>query len=150
MISSGQICHSIISSLSILYVIDLMCHKYNPSREYRDIYDPPGINWNQSYFENDVVPACSAIFVHNLPNRCFVGNPLDRARAPLAFLLRLSDCLQDWERPSADDPHGVPDIRFHIEIDGGRLVFSVDDEDRRNEIASKIASSLLAPDVEVC
>lgn len=150
MIESGRTCHGIISSLSVLYVIDLMYHKYNPHREYRDIFEPLGINWNQSYFENDVVPACSAIFVHNLPGRCFATAPLNRERAQLAFLLRLSDCLQDWQRPSAGNPRGIPNSRFQIEVGGGRLVFSVADEDRRNKIASEIASSLLAPDVEVC
>ena len=150
MIESGRVCHGIISSLSVLYVIDLMYHKYNPDRKYQDISEPSGINWNQSYFENDVVPACSAIFVHNLPGRCFTTARLDRQRAPLAFLLRLSDCLQDWQRPSAGNPRGIPNSGFQIEIDGGRLVFSVADEGRRNKIASEIASSLLASDVEVC
>ena len=73
MLDSGRICHGVMSSLSVLYVIDLMYQKYNPVREYRDIYDPPGIIWNQSYFENDVVSACAAIFVHNLPAHCFAG-----------------------------------------------------------------------------
>jgi hypothetical protein len=149
MVKSGRICHGIISSLSILYVIDLMYHKYNPDREYRDIYEPPGINWSQSYFENDVVPACSAIFVHNLPSRCFTSARLNRGRAPLAFLLRLSDCLQDWDRPSAGDPRGIPNGEFDIQIAGGRLVFTVASEDGRDKIAEEIASSLVASDIEV-
>ncbi len=150
MIKSGRVCHGIISSLSVLYIIDLLYDKYNPDRKYHAIYDPSGMNWNQSCFENDVVPACSAIFVHNLPDRCFTTARLDRNRAPLAFLLRLSDCLQDWQRPSADNPRGIPNSKFKINIDGDRLVFSVADEDRRNKIKSEIESSLLAPDVEVC
>jgi len=149
MVESGQICHGIISSLSVLYVIDLMYHKYNPCREYRNIYEPDDINWNQSYFENDVVPACSAIFVHNLPSRCFTTARLNRERAPLAFLLRLSDCLQDWDRPSADDPFGIPSSDFSIQISEGRLLFVVATEERRDKIASEIALSLVAPDIEV-
>lgn len=149
-VNSGNICHGIISSLSVLYIVDLMYEKYNPNRAYRNICEPPGINWNQSYFENDVVPACSAIFVHNLPDRCFVAARLDRTRAPLAFLLRLSDCLQDWDRPSATDAHGIPDDLFHIEVVAGKLVFTVDDPDRRNKIVDEISSSLVATDVDVC
>lgn len=149
MLDSGRVCHGIMSSLSVLYVIDLMYQKYNPSREYRDFYEPPGINWNQRYFENDVVPACSAIFVHNLPEHCFTNGLLDKQRAPLAFLLRLSDCLQDWNRPSADDPRGIPNREFQISIRGGRLEFIVTDEDRRHKIAAEIGATLVTTDIEI-
>jgi len=149
MLFSGRICHGIMSSLSILYVIDLMYQKYNQGREYQDTYEPLGINWNQSYFENDVVPACSAIFVHNLPKRCFTNAPLDKQRAPLAFLLRLSDCLQDWDRPSADNHRGIPNHSFQISITGGRLKFTVTDRERRNKIAAEIAATLVASDIEL-
>lgn len=149
MINSGRICHGIISSLTILYVIDLMYHIYNPGRNHHNIYEPSDINWNQSYFENDVVPACTAIFIHNLDTRCFTTTPLNRERAPLAFLLRLSDCLQDWQRPSASNPRGIPNSRYDIEIDGNRLIFTVADEDRRDKIKDEIASSLVAPDIVV-
>jgi hypothetical protein len=88
MVNSGRVCHGIISSLSILYIIDMMYQKYNPQRAYVDIDDPPGINWNQSCFENDVVPACAAVFVHNLPARCFQSAKLDRNHATLPYLLR--------------------------------------------------------------
>jgi len=149
MLDSGRICHGIISSLSVLYVIDLMYQQYNSGREYRNIYEPSNINWNQSYFEDDVVPACSAIFVHNLPNRCFNNAPLCKQRAPLAFLLRLSDCLQDWNRPSADNPRGFPQRMFKINITNGRLVFTVADSVRRQKIMKELRSSLDLSDIEV-
>jgi hypothetical protein len=149
MIDSGGVCHGMISALSVLYIIDMMYQKYNSARTYIDIYDPPNINWNQSYFENDVVPACAAIFVHNLPSRCFQLAPLDRSRAPLPFLLRLSDCLQDWDRPSADDPTGVPDTQFDINVISGRLRFKVSRPDRRLRIAEQIQSSIVALGVEI-
>jgi len=149
MVNSGNVCHGIISSLSVLYVIDMMYQKYNPRRAYVDIYDPPGVNWNQSYFKNDVVPACAAVFVHNLPARCFRSAPLDRNRAALPYLLRLSDCLQDWERPSANDHTGLPDGDFDIDTPPGRLVFRVADSARRKQIAKEIASAILDPDIEV-
>lgn len=149
MVESGDVCHGMISSLSVLYIIDLMYQKYNPARAYVDIHDPPSINWNQSYFENDVVPACAAVFVHNLPARCFRSAPIDRTCAPLPFLLRLSDCLQDWDRPSADDPVGASDDAFDIDVTPGRLLFTVTDPDRRQRIAEEIASSVVAPNVHL-
>jgi hypothetical protein len=149
-INSNSICHGIISSLSVLYIIDMMYQKYNPRRTYEDIYYPPGINWNQSCFENYVVPACAAIFVHNLPERCFGSAKLDRNRATLPYLLRLSDCLQDWEKPSANNPTGFPDSHFDIYTTSGRLVFRVTDSDRRDRIEQEIASTILDQDIEVC
>lgn len=151
MLKSGKICHGIVSSLSVLYVIDLIYQKYNRNREHRDIHEPAGINWNQSYFENDVVAACSAIFVHNLPSRCFEHAPLSRQRSPLAFLLRLSDCLQDWNRPSAEKPRGIPQRKYKINITtDGRLVFTVADAARRQKIIDDLGASLDTSDIEVC
>ncbi|BCG45664.1 hypothetical protein GEOBRER4_n0427 [Citrifermentans bremense] len=150
MLESGQMCHGIMSSLSVLYVIDLMYQKYNPQREHRDIFAPVGINWNQAFFENDVVSACSAIFVHNLPARCFKDAPIDKDRAPLAFLLKLSDCLQDWGRPSAENPRGLPTRGYKIKVTDGRLVFTVADEHRRQKIAEEIQTTLVTSDIEIC
>jgi hypothetical protein len=147
MVDSGQISHGIISSLSVLYVIDLMYQKYNPERK-DEWTDQDSILWGQSYFKNDVVPACAAIFVHDL-NHCLESAPLDRKRAPLAFLLKLSDCLQDWERPKADLPDGIPDDKFDIKVINKRLVFTVADKKRRDDIAKEVKSCLIATDVEV-
>ena len=149
MVNSGDVCHGMISSLSVLFVVDLMYQKYNPKRASMDIYDPPGINWNQSFFENDIVPACAAVFVHNLPTPLFCSSRLDRTRAALPFLLRLSDCLQDWERACASDPAGIPDDEFEIEVAQERVVFIVSNSDRRKRIAMEIESTLNAPDIEV-
>jgi hypothetical protein len=149
MVDSGRVCHGIISSLSVLYVLDMMYQKYNPQRDDVDIHDPSGINWNQSFFENDVVPACAAIFVHNLSPRCFRSTPLDRHRAALPYLLRLSDCLQDWERPSAEYPMGLFDCDFDISTPRRRLVFRVDDADRRDRIRQEIASAISDSEIEI-
>lgn len=149
MIASGGVCHGMISALSVLYIIDMMYQKYNPARAYVDIHAPPSINWNQSNFESEVVPACAAVFVHNLPTRCFQSALLDRSQAPLPFLLRLSDCLQDWDRPSAEDPIGIPDTEFDLDITPGRVRFIVSDPDRRQRIANQIAFSVAAPNIEL-
>jgi hypothetical protein len=149
MIDSGRICHGIISALSVLYVIDLMYHKYNPRRTYSDIYEPHNINWNQTYFENDIVSACAAIFVHNLPSRCFQTALLDRTIAPLPYLLRLSDCMQDWDRPSANNPNGFQEREYSIDMINRTLVLSVNDPDRRDKIAQEIRESIMATDIEI-
>lgn len=149
MVSSGRICHGIISSLSVLYVIDLMYQKYNPERKCQDICDQMGVTWDQSYFENDVIPACSAIFIHNLPSSRFKTARLNKKRAPLAFLLRLSDCLQDWDRPSADCLRGIPNDKFDIKITDGRIVFTVADKSSRDKIASDITSVFVSSDIEI-
>lgn len=149
MIDSGGICHGMISSLSVLYVIDLMYQRHNPDRVYQNLYEPPGLNWNQQFFEDHVVPACAAIFVHNLPSRCFNNAKIDRRYAALPFLLRLSDCLQDWERPSAADPRGVSDEAFNIEFRPETIVFTVADSDRKRKIAEEISNTLVAPDIMV-
>lgn len=149
MVDSGSVCHGIISSLSVLYVIDMMYQKYTPRRNYVNNHNPSGINWSQSFFENDVVPACAAIFVHNLPARCFQSAPIDRDRAALPYLLRLSDCLQDWERPSARDSIGLSDGDFDISTPTRRLVFRVADSARRNKIEQEIRSAILASDIEL-
>ena len=152
MIASGDICHGIISSLAILYVIDLMYQKYNPKRKYSDIYAVrSNINWNQTYFERDVISACSAIYIHNLPNRCFADAKIDRSKAPVAFLLKLSDCLQEWERPSLTNPKGFSAAQFDIKIDNDQLIFHADvSDDKKKKIKDEISSSLVAQDVQIC
>lgn len=152
MIDSGIICHGIISALAILYVTDLMYQKHNPVRNHIDIYsDKPHVNWNQIYFENDVISACTAIYIHNLPDRCFCNSKIDRLKAPLAFLLKLSDILQEWERPSADNPGGLESIKFDIEVSNDKLlIFHIDLSDEKGrEIKNKISSFLVASDVQI-
>ena len=149
MLETGEVCHGIISSLAVLYVVALMYRRYNRFREYRDIYEPRGVNWNQSYFENHVTPACAAIFVHNLPPRCFVSTRIDPMRAPLPFLLKLSDCLQDWDRPSAEVPCGISDNQYDIACDATKVIFTAHQPDRRDQIADEIAASLVSDDIEI-
>lgn len=151
MIESGEICHGIMSSLIVLYVIALMYHKYNPKREYKDIHlDGTNINWNQTYFDRDIVSACSAIYIHNLPSRCFNKAKIDPKKAPIAFLLKLSDCLQEWERPSFASQTGYPASQFDIKIDKGQLVFYNElQKDKKEEIKETISSTLIATDVQI-
>lgn len=146
-LKSGKIDHGIISSLTLLNVIDLMYQKYNPNREY---INPDGnVKFNQKYFDCDVVSACSAIYIHNLDSS-YLPTKIDRSRAPLAFLLRLSDCLQEWERPSLQNPTGFPSEQFNIEIDNGDLIFHARISDnKKDEIKNEISSSLICQDVHI-
>jgi hypothetical protein len=115
MTNSGEICHGMIGSLSILYIIDLLYQKHNEKREYNTIFIPgTGIDVNQEYFEIDVVSACSAIFIHNLPNEYFKQAKINPKKAPVAYLLKLADCLQGWERPSSNSKSGVSADKFQI------------------------------------
>lgn len=105
MVGSGKICHGILSSLTIMHVIGLLYQKYNPRKKYGEITevnaDGVKTDWNQKYFDEDVVSACTAIFIHNLDEKCFENAKIDPKASPIAFLLRLSDTLQEWDRPSS-------------------------------------------------
>lgn len=150
-IETNEVCHGMISSISVLYVLDLMYKKYNPKRKYVDTFSPnSNINWNQIYFDNDIIPACSAIFVHNLPPRCFATAKICREKAPLAFLLRLADCLQDWERPSMDNETGFPATQYDIRVDNDSLIFSTNIPDhRKDKIRNDVLSCLIASDISI-
>lgn len=151
MIVLGEVCHGMISGLAVLLVIDRMYQKFNPAREYRDIYEVGSkINWHQACFEEDIVSACSAIFVHNLDASHFAGAKIDRESAPLAFLLKLSDSLQDWERPSLHDPDGIPATRYEIEVGDGWMLFRADvPSDRKERIRHAVASCMIADDIQI-
>ena len=125
MMETGQVCHGMISALSVLYLLDLMYAAHNSARAYTDALDEnTGIDWSQDFFDQDIVPACSAIFTHNLPEECFTKAKIRRDVAPLPFLLRLADCLQDWERPKKKNPKGTPATRYNIEVTPNGLIVS--------------------------
>lgn len=151
-VESANVDHGIISSLSILYLIDMMYQKYNPKREFKNVRAAGGnIDFNQRYFEEDVVSACTAIYIHNLPKKYFIHRKIDRRKAPVAFLLKLSDCLQEWERPSKTNPAGFSASSFDIKINREKLVFHAEIPDEKKEhMKDQVRSILLAPDVEIC
>ena len=125
--SSNTICHGMISALTVLYLIDLMYQKHNPERKYNDS------DWSQEYFETDVVSACSAIFLHNLRDDAFEN--IDKTKASLAYLLKLSDELQNWDRmQEGDSPEN-----YDVDICNDKLYFKTKSEDSKNRISKKIA-----------
>lgn len=152
---SGRICHGMISSLAVLYLIDLLYQKFNRKREYKDIYirrhpRRGDINFNQIYFERDVVSACAAIYIHNLPAEYFAEAKIDRLKTPIAFLLKLADSLQEWERPSKKNPTGFSASSFNIRIEGKQLLFNADVPDHvKEKMKNAISSTLCAQDIAI-
>ena len=142
MIDSGNIDHGIISSLAILNMVDLMYQEYNPKRAYKTI-PKNGFDFDQKYFDNHVVSACSAIYIHNLPLKCF-KNKISRNDAPVAFLLRLSDCLQEWDRPSGENRNGSSSNNFEIEFDVNKLNLHINLSDvvTKDQIRTKIEDEI--------
>ncbi len=138
--------HGMVSGMLVLKVFDLLYEKHNPNRNDDPTSVVGGLDWRQSYFRNHIVPACSAIFIHSLPSPCFEKCRIRRNRASVAFLLRLSDCLQDWERPSGEQSRGFSAQNYHIRVADGLLVFRAP-EDRRETIQGEIEAVLVVDDL---
>jgi hypothetical protein len=150
-VREGIPCHGMYTGLCVLWVLDMMYEKNNPGRRHEDIRAVmPYLSWNQQYFERDIVSACAAIFIHNLPPRCFLNAKISRENSPLAFLLRLSDELQDWERPSRQNPDGEPSTNFDIENDQGILTLrTLISEEKKQKMREIIYSTLVVPNVKI-
>lgn len=136
MISSNRICHGMISALTVLYLVDLMYQKNNLGRDNAN-HD----GWEQKNFEKDIVSACSAIFLHNLSDDAF--EKIDKNKAPLPYLLKLSDELQNWDRPDGNNPNADnhdddSPYRYDISILENKLIFTSKNEERLNSIPNKI------------
>ncbi|MFA5451073.1 MAG: hypothetical protein WC231_03670 [Dehalococcoidales bacterium] len=147
MINSGDINHGILGSMILLNIIDAMYEFHNPRRSY-DRTEKDEIDWNQQFFESDIIPACSAIFVHALPATCFTKSKIDLIKAPLAFLLKLSDTLQEWGRPSFENPSGYSPSCFDINVNNKAIYFKakVPDETKKkmsDEISQCLSGSFV-------
>jgi len=146
MIQNNKLCHGILSSLTVLYLIDLMYQKNNPLRE-ESFPEINGVDWSQKIFNSEIVSACAGIYLHNLKKNNFFNN--SKEKAPLAYLLKLSDELENYERNYKKNPNG--DKResedtlenydkaenYEIDISNGKLTFKVADEKTRLNIEKK-------------
>lgn len=121
-ICSNNLCHGMLSALTVLYLVDLMYQKNSW--------------WNQENFKNHIVPACSAIFLHNLEDDAF--KKIDKTIAPLPYLLKLCDELQNWDRPSKKMPHGDSPENYDIDIKENEIIFMVKTEGVKKKISKKI------------
>lgn len=145
----GNVNHGIVGSLILLNLIDAMYQKYNPLGRHIKVSDN-NVDWNQEFFERDIIPACSAVFIHALPASSFVDSKIEISRAPLVFLLKLSDSLQEWWRPSKENPRGYPSSRFNIAIKQGTLVVNAKiPEDVKKKMRNEISLCLADPNVEI-
>ena len=74
---------------------------------------------------------CSAIFLHNLKE-----NNSKFKKFKLAYLLKLSDELQDWERPNGDGKYNNYKD-YNIDVDENKIKIII-----KNKRLNKIKSSL--------
>lgn len=61
--------------------------------------------------------------------------------APLAFLLKLCDALQDWGRHSESDADGIPAEEYDIDIVNHKIIYRAP-MDREVRIRSALSESL--------
>ena len=142
-IQAKQVDHGIMSALVILYAVDLLYQHNNAGRVRQDIIGKSSnVNWNQDYFLNDIINACSAMFIHNLPQNCFGDVKIKLELAPLAYLLFLADNLQEWKRPSPLNRFGYSPTLFEIRVEQHQLIVKVPTPAMRSEITEKLSNRL--------
>ena len=149
MIRPLSVNHGMISSITLLKTIDTLYQQKNPNGEYSETLSLDRVDWNQKYFEEDIVPACAAIFVHGLSRRCFAESKVKLSFAPLVVLLKLSDCLQEWDR-SFNKKQNFASTRFDIEVNNNRLILTARIPDgRKDQIRSEINDCIEDSQVEI-
>lgn len=126
----GKVKHGVISSLLLLAHIDLCYKEKNPTDRDDEYTDA---SWGRSGFRNFVVPPCSAIMLHDAGLENFKRKKIDKQQAPLAWLLRVADALQDWDRPKRGKRDGFPVENYRISIDNDIVEFKCH-EDRIDSI----------------
>jgi hypothetical protein len=94
----------VISALTQLKIIDALYQQKNPSRRH-GIFQVDGADFNEDIFEQDIVTACSSIFIHNI-DPFFPGfsDQIDFQRSPLPFILVFCDIFQEWDRYAEHRP----------------------------------------------
>lgn len=133
-VQSGKVNHGIVSALMLLRYIDLYYQMENPTRAaYCEKASGDRVAmWGQDVFLDYVVPPAAAIFLHSIDGELFGENKISRDSAPLAYLLRLSDALQDWGRPCGHTPTGLPAAHYRLGYSEGRIQCSWPDAGGQN------------------
>jgi len=114
----GRIDHGLFSSLTLLHIIDRMYEHINARRVHRECFAQYAAllsDFNEDFFDRDVLSACAAILLHTARldgQTGLVAMPESR----LAYLLRLCDTLQEWDRPGLREPHGLDPDYFEIRL----------------------------------
>jgi hypothetical protein len=116
--------HGVLGSLMLLKLVDALYKSHH--------------TWDRSDFREDVVGVCASIFLHSLRINDFGATKLARNRHALPFLLRLTDELQDWDRPGGAKTSERSATEYAISIRAGALNFSVP-PDRVNGLREAMA-----------
>ena len=144
--SEKEIDHGVMSSLMLLFTLDQIYQRYNPKRKKGDFFanvqiqgDKFRLNCSQDIFENDITDVCAAIFVHNLPEKCFLNKKIKMniKNSKLAYLLKLTDELQDWSRISYDSNSYNSSTQYDIDVNDHKLLITTTEK-----IISKINKTL--------
>lgn len=118
----GKIKHGVISSLLLMAHLDLCYKQNNPENIYEDYIDGQRVSWARKTFHEHIVPSCAAIMLHDAHKANFNRRKIKREVAPLAWLLRVCDALQDWDRPRSGS-HGIPADQYQIGFSNGVIFF---------------------------
>jgi hypothetical protein len=146
---NGVVDHGILSALITLNIIDALYVQNNPEA-IRDSFVVDGIDWAMDYFYGDVLNAVASIAIHNLTSE-ELKSKIFLEKAPLPYLLIVSDALQIWNRHSPKLPVYNPNvIEMEFEEDKVKCRLQVNDEDylRAREDISRIESSKLEIDLQ--
>lgn len=79
--------------------------------------------WSYKNFTTYIINAAGSIFLHNL-DTSKIGRSFNKNEHPLAFLLKLSDELQDWERINQDEQY-FSASHYAIEFDATSNILKV-------------------------
>ncbi len=137
--NTGRIKHGVISSLLVMSHIDLLYKKNNPSDLPEGVNSGNGLSWGRQDFYESIVPACAAIMLHDASMSSFEQKKIKKNVAPLAWLLRVCDALQDWDRPHRGNPIGTPSAQYSIGISGDTIHFKCP-QDRIGVIKGDLAA----------
>ncbi len=125
-LAQGKINHGMLSSLTVLKIIDSLYFRNNRLREeYKS--DQSGLDWGEYCFSRQIIPAVAAISVHA------VADQIDGVQlevAPIAYLLILCDTLQLWSRYSPGRKmYGSSDISISFQSNTIFVKSEVDNDD---------------------
>lgn len=130
-------CHGIFSSLTVLYIASKLYNKYNPENKYDDI-EKFNANWNYNYFEKYILNACAAIFLHNFK---VITPRMTMKNSGCAYLMKLCDALQNWNRPRNHDSSLVSPNNYSISIHDNKLYFTAP-KDEEKKINDELANTI--------
>jgi len=117
---NNDYCHGIFSSLTVLYIAAALYNKNNREKNRHDIV-VDNFNFNYTFFENDLLNACTAIFLHNFK---LITPRMTMKYSRCAYLLKLCDALQNWSRPKNMDLSSVSPNNYSILIQNNQLYFT--------------------------